>query len=204
MKLGLKSGLYNAEIRNRRLELGLTQKQLARAVGLHSQTIGRMETFRITNPKSPNVVKLAEYFGVSPETICPEWLKLMDLIPKKVDKQAEFEGHMLEGKVAEQALLPRTTRATQEAETNQRLLAEQIESVLHTLSFREREIIKLRYGIGTGYTYTMTEVARIFKVSTTRVRQVEAKAIKKLSHPVRAVRLEEFLPDLPDDVSGPG
>jgi RNA polymerase primary sigma factor len=73
------------------------------------------------------------------------------------------------------------------------MLKEKIESVLHTLSFREREIIKLRYGIGTGYTYTLEEVGRIFKVTRERVRQIEAKAIKKLQHPIRSRKLEGFL-----------
>jgi RNA polymerase primary sigma factor len=75
----------------------------------------------------------------------------------------------------------------------QSMLKERIEHVLKTLSYREREIIKLRYGIGDGYTYTLEEVGRIFKVTRERVRQVEAKAIRKLQHPVRARKLEGFL-----------
>jgi len=73
------------------------------------------------------------------------------------------------------------------------MLKEQIDSVLSTLTFREREIIKLRYGIGDGYTYTLEEVGRIFRVTRERVRQIEAKAVRKLQHPVRARRLSGFL-----------
>lgn len=73
------------------------------------------------------------------------------------------------------------------------MLKDRIEGVLKTLTYREREIIKLRYGIGDGYTYTLEEVGRIFKVTRERVRQVEAKAIRKLQHPVRARKLEGFL-----------
>jgi len=73
------------------------------------------------------------------------------------------------------------------------MLKDKIGSVLHTLSFREREIIKLRYGIGDGYTYTLEEVGRIFKVTRERVRQIEAKAVRKLQHPVRSRLLEGFL-----------
>ncbi|MFN0012467.1 MAG: sigma-70 family RNA polymerase sigma factor [Phycisphaerales bacterium] len=68
-----------------------------------------------------------------------------------------------------------------------------IEQVLKSLTYREREIIKLRYGIGDGYTYTLEEVGRIFKVTRERVRQVEAKAIQKLQHPIRSRRLAGFL-----------
>ena len=75
----------------------------------------------------------------------------------------------------------------------QEMLKERIDVVLKTLSYREREIIKLRYGIGDGYTYTLEEVGRIFKVTRERVRQVEAKAIRKMQHPVRARRLEGFM-----------
>jgi len=73
------------------------------------------------------------------------------------------------------------------------MLKAKIEAVLNTLTHREREIIKLRYGIGDGYTYTLEEVGRLFNVTRERVRQIEAKAIRKLQHPVRARRLEGFL-----------
>ncbi|MHC4149421.1 MAG: RNA polymerase sigma factor RpoD [Planctomycetota bacterium] len=79
------------------------------------------------------------------------------------------------------------------ASATQEMLKERIDMVLKTLSYREREIIKLRYGIGDGYTYTLEEVGRIFKVTRERVRQVEAKAIRKLQHPVRSRKLEGFL-----------
>ncbi len=75
----------------------------------------------------------------------------------------------------------------------QEMLKEKIESVLDTLTYREREIIKLRYGIGDGYTYTLEEVGRKFMVTRERVRQIEAKAVRKLQHPVRSRKLEGFL-----------
>ena len=75
----------------------------------------------------------------------------------------------------------------------QEMLKEKIDHVLKTLTYREREIIKLRYGLGDGYTYTLEEVGRIFKVTRERVRQIEAKAVRKLQHPVRSRQLEGFL-----------
>ena len=66
------------------------------------------------------------------------------------------------------------------------MLKDKIDQVLKTLTYREREIIKLRYGLGDGYTYTLEEVGRIFKVTRERVRQIEAKAVRKLQHPVRS------------------
>jgi RNA polymerase primary sigma factor len=79
----------------------------------------------------------------------------------------------------------------------QEMLKDRIEHVLKTLTYREREIIKLRYGIGDGYTYTLEEVGRIFKVTRERVRQVEAKAVRKLQHPVRSRKLEGFIDQQP-------
>ena len=73
------------------------------------------------------------------------------------------------------------------------MLRQRINDVLKTLTYREREILKLRYGIGDGYTYTLEEVGRIFKVTRERVRQVESKAIRKLQHPVRRQRLSSFV-----------
>jgi RNA polymerase primary sigma factor len=82
-----------------------------------------------------------------------------------------------------------------QAATNE-MLKDKIDQVLKTLTYREREIIKLRYGLGDGYTYTLEEVGRIFKVTRERVRQIEAKAVKKLQHPVRSRQLEGFLDGL--------
>ena len=75
----------------------------------------------------------------------------------------------------------------------QGMLRDKIENLLKTLTFREREIIRLRYGLGDGYTYTLEEVGRIFRVTRERVRQIEAKAVRKLQHPVRSKQLEGFL-----------
>ena len=83
----------------------------------------------------------------------------------------------------------------------QDMLRQRIEQVLKTLTYREREIIKLRYGIGDGYTYTLEEVGRIFKVTRERVRQVEAKAIRKLQHPVRSRKLQGFVDGEPEQAA---
>ena len=76
---------------------------------------------------------------------------------------------------------------------NNAILHDKIDGLLKTLTFREREIIKLRFGLGDGYTYTLEEVGRIFKVTRERVRQIEAKAVRKLQNPVRSQHLEGFL-----------
>jgi RNA polymerase primary sigma factor len=92
------------------------------------------------------------------------------------------------GEFIEDGGLPRPEKAA-----SNELLRERIEQLLKTLTYREREIIRLRYGLGDGYTYTLEEVGRIFKVTRERVRQIEAKAVKKLQHPVRSQQLAGFL-----------
>jgi RNA polymerase primary sigma factor len=85
-----------------------------------------------------------------------------------------------------------STQSPTQSTTNE-LLKDKIESLLKTLTYREREIIRLRYGLTDGYTYTLEEVGSIFEVTRERVRQIEAKAVKKLQHPVRSKQLENFL-----------
>ncbi|HEX3997957.1 MAG TPA: sigma-70 family RNA polymerase sigma factor [Pirellulales bacterium] len=75
----------------------------------------------------------------------------------------------------------------------QEMLRGRIAKVLKTLSYREREIIKLRYGLGDGYSYTLEEVGHIFKVTRERIRQIEAKAVRKLQQPSRSQELIGFL-----------
>ena len=99
------------------------------------------------------------------------------------ESEDSYFGDFIEDETAESPV----TAATQE------MLKSKIDHVLKTLTYREREIIKLRYGIGDGQTYTLEEVGRIFRVTRERVRQIEAKAIRKLQHPVRSRKLEGFL-----------
>ncbi len=73
------------------------------------------------------------------------------------------------------------------------ILRGKIDELLKTLTFREREIIRLRYGLVDGYSYTLEECGRIFKVTRERVRQIEAKAVAKLQSPSRAERLSSFI-----------
>jgi RNA polymerase primary sigma factor len=81
-------------------------------------------------------------------------------------------------------------------ETNQQTLREQIQEAMQTLNYREREILKLRYGLADGYAYTLEEVGKIFQVTRERVRQIESKAVKKLQHPQRSKSLTSFIDGL--------
>jgi len=75
------------------------------------------------------------------------------------------------------------------------VLREQLERVLATLSEREREVLRLRFGLVEGYARTLEEVGQMFGVTRERIRQIEAKAIKKLRNPARMRRLRDYLSD---------
>jgi RNA polymerase primary sigma factor len=79
---------------------------------------------------------------------------------------------------------------------NQESLKHRIAEVLEALDYREREIIRLRFGLADGYSYTLEEVGKIFSVTRERVRQIETKAVRSLQHPVRAKKLLSFMNDL--------
>ena len=90
-------------------------------------------------------------------------------------------------------LLPDGAAESPSIGASQEMLRGRINRVLKTLSYREREIIKLRYGLGDGYSYTLEEVGHIFKVTRERIRQIEAKAVRKLQQPSRSQELVGFL-----------
>jgi RNA polymerase primary sigma factor len=76
---------------------------------------------------------------------------------------------------------------------SQTLLREQLSEVLHTLSPREEEVLKLRFGLEDGRTRTLEEVGLEFNITRERIRQIEAKALRKLRHPSRSKKLKDYL-----------
>jgi RNA polymerase primary sigma factor len=73
------------------------------------------------------------------------------------------------------------------------LLREKIEEALDQLTLRERDVLKMRFGLDDGYPHTLEEVGRHFQVTRERIRQIEAKALKKLRHPTRCRRLRDYI-----------
>jgi len=144
--------------------------------------------------REPSVEEVAEATGISVD----EAKRVMKISKHPIsldrpigDSDDSYFGDFIEDESAESPIQA----------AGHEMLKERIDDVLSTLTFREREIVKLRYGIGDGYTYTLEEVGRIFRVTRERVRQIEAKAVRKLRHPVRARQLASFLDGviLPDE-----
>jgi RNA polymerase primary sigma factor len=90
-------------------------------------------------------------------------------------------------------LLADSKQQMPDEELNQASLRDRIDDALQALTVREREIIKLRFGLADGSVYTLEEVGKMFSVTRERVRQIEAKAVQKLQHPVRSRKLSCFL-----------
>ena len=138
------------------------------------------------NGREPTIKEISSELGISEE----ETRKVIKISKHPIsldrpigDSDDGFFGDFIED---------RTTESPINAATHE-MLKEKLDQVLNTLTYREREIIKLRYGLGDGYTYTLEEVGKIFRVTRERVRQIEAKAVRKLQHPIRSRMLEGFL-----------
>jgi RNA polymerase primary sigma factor len=143
-----------------------------------------------TKGREPNVEEVAEATGLSlDDARCV--LKMtrhpLSLDQSVGDNDDSFFGEFVEDKTDIDPL----------HDVNQEHLKKRIEQVLEGLNYREREILKLRYGLADGYSYTLEEVGKIFQVTRERVRQIEAKAVRKLQHPVRCRELAGFV-DLAD------
>ena len=73
------------------------------------------------------------------------------------------------------------------------LLREDLEDVMKSLTEREKTVLKLRFGLDDGHPRTLEEVGKVYNVTRERIRQIEAKALRKLKHPTRAKKLREYL-----------
>jgi RNA polymerase primary sigma factor len=83
--------------------------------------------------------------------------------------------------------------ASPQDEANREMLREQMQDILDSLSPRESEVLALRFGLKDGESHTLEEVGRHFGVTRERVRQIEAKALRKLRHPTRSRKLRDYL-----------
>jgi RNA polymerase primary sigma factor len=143
-------------------------------------------TLLATHGREPTIEEIAEAAGFSiEETRC---VMKMARNPLSLDQPIGETDDSFFGDFLEDSLSTDPLR-----EMNRDMLKDQLASVLESLNYREREILKLRYGLADGYTYTLEEVGDIFSVTRERVRQIEAKAVRKLQHPARCRHLSGFL-----------
>ncbi|GAB4141755.1 MAG: sigma-70 family RNA polymerase sigma factor [Planctomycetaceae bacterium] len=176
------------------------RQAITRAVADHARTIripvhmfqsistlkARAEQIRQETGRDPSMEELAEAVGLGiedTERIMKTWKHPISLdTPVGESEDSSFGDFLEDGNEnapAESAM--------------RKMLKDKIDHVLKSLTYREREIIRLRYGLGDGYSYTLEETGRIFKVTRERIRQIESKALKKLQHHTRSHHLKGFV-----------
>ena len=176
------------------------RQAITRAVADHARTIripvhmfqsistlkAKSEQIRQETGRDPSMEDLAKAVGLGveeTERIMKTWKHPISLdTPVGESEDSSFGDFLEDG-----------TENTPADSAMRQMLRDKIDHVLKSLTYREREIIKLRYGLGDGYSYTLEETGRIFKVTRERIRQIESKALKKLQHHTRSNHLRGFV-----------
>jgi RNA polymerase primary sigma factor len=179
------------------------RQAITRAVADHARTIripvhmfqsistlkARSEQIRQETGRDPTIEELADAVGLGideTERIMKTWKHPISLdTPVGESEDSSFGDFLEDGH-----------EHTPADSAMHKMLKDKIEHVLKSLTYREREIIRLRYGLGDGYSYTLEETGRIFKVTRERIRQIESKALKKLQHHTRSDHLKGFVEEM--------
>jgi len=181
------------------------RQAITRAVADHARTIripvhmfqnismlkSKAEEIRQATGREPSNEELAEAVGMSieeTERIMKTWKHPVSLDTPVGESEDSSFGDFLED----------SHHQAPSENAMHKMLKDKIDHVLKSLTYREREIIRLRYGLGDGYSYTLEETGRIFKVTRERIRQIESKALKKLQHATRAIHLQGFVDSVPE------
>lgn len=136
--------------------------------------------------REPTAEEIAELMDMTPEKV-REILKIsQDPVSLETPIGEEDDSHLGDFIEDQDALAPADAAAFE-------LLKEQLEEVLHTLTEREEMVLRLRFGLDDGKPRTLEEVGKRFNVTRERIRQIEAKALRKLRHPSRSKRLKDYL-----------
>ena len=136
--------------------------------------------------REPTAKEIAKEMEISPEKV-GEIVKVSQLPISLESPMGEEEDSHLGDFIEDRNALPPADAASRQ------LLKEQIDAVLSSLSPREQRVLQLRFGLEDGRSRTLEEVGKEFNVTRERIRQIEAKALRKLRHPTRSRRLKDYL-----------
>lgn len=151
-------------------------RHLYKAARSLEQTLGR----------PPKVTELAEQLQADPRKV--QWMLKVSWLPISLESPVGEDEDSELGMFVEDEKTPSPAQAT-----TQNLLSQKIEEVLASLSPREARILRLRFGLENGRTYTLEEVGEKFGLTRERIRQIEGKALRRLRHPMRARQLRDYL-----------
>ena len=138
--------------------------------------------------REPSDEEIAKKMGISVDRVREVMKISQDPVSLETPIGEEDDSHLGDFIKDESSLSP------EEYATNE-ILKEEIKSVLSTLQPREQQVLELRFGLIDGTSYTLEEVGKRFNVTRERIRQIEAKALRKLRHPSRAKKLKDFMVD---------
>ena len=187
--LGVRRIPFNGKMRQARQQKDLKQKMLADMVGISIQKIQQIEGIR-AYPTEEQAYQIADILEIDPDILFPKWMKKNTIKPKSnFNYYMDMERKAFESREVLELEAPTTEMDLVEFEDLKRVLNEN----LNTLNAREKKIIELRFGLKDGKTSTLDEVGKEFGVTRERIREIEAKALRKLRHPSRAKKLEAFL-----------
>jgi RNA polymerase primary sigma factor len=136
--------------------------------------------------REPTAEEIAAEMDMSPEKVREIQKIAQEPVSLETPIGEEDDSHLGDFIEDQEALAPADAAAYE-------LLKEQLEDVLDTLTEREENVLRLRFGLDDGRTRTLEEVGKVFGVTRERIRQIEAKALRKLRHPSRSKRLKDFL-----------
>lgn len=137
------------------------------------------------NGREPTEAELAEKMGMSVEKVREVMKIALDPVSLETPIGEEDDSHLGD-------FIPDEDSPSPEEEVFTDMLREQLDEVLHTLTEREEQVLKLRFGLTDGRPRTLEEVGQAFNITRERIRQIEAKALRKLRHPSRSKMLKEY------------
>jgi len=142
--------------------------------------------------RDPTLEEIAEKLGTTVEKV----VEVQRISQDPISLESKM-GHEEDSKIGD--LIPDENALSPQDIAMQNMLKEQLMSVLETLTPREQKVIRLRYGLDDAHPRTLEEVGREFSVTRERIRQIEAKALRKSRHPSKLKRLRDDLADEEDD-----
>ncbi|MBE6674013.1 MAG: RNA polymerase sigma factor RpoD [Ruminococcaceae bacterium] len=136
--------------------------------------------------REPTPEEIAEAIGMTPEKVRDTMKYALEPVSLETPIGEEEDSHLGD-------FIPDEDSPAPSDAASYTLLKEQLNEVLHTLTPREEQVLKLRFGLLDGKTRTLEEVGKEFDITRERIRQIEAKALRKLRHPSRSKRLRDYL-----------
>ena len=136
--------------------------------------------------REPTPEEIAEVLGMTPEKVRDTMKYALEPVSLETPIGEEEDSHLGD-------FIPDEDSPEPSEAASYTLLKEQLEEVLHTLTHREEQVLKLRFGLIDGRTRTLEEVGKEFNITRERIRQIEAKALRKLRHPSRSKRLKDYM-----------